>query len=688
MPSQPSYSAPSQPGYSATPKRTRFALRLALILLASACLAACAPDDACAPEPAANPLPVSFCATVSDSPALSQLLRLNQRSASAKGEVPEGRRGLSQDGSNSAASETSSPLRGTPPLACADRWFRRESLNTSATTRTASGGDQWLATDRIGIIMATAGSSLIKGSGVLPGGDNAKYAPAGISTDDRSTATFAPADPGAGPMYYPATGNVDFYAYYPYTPKGDVVGQLDENYNFKIDLSDQSDPAAIDVLCAQVEGVTRSAAPVHLPFHHMFAKVTLCITAGAGISHADVAALTAGDVKMEILHDVLIIMNDDIAMANGEMKAVSPYREASAPQGVDAVFSCIVIRGSHEAVPVSIRVGATTYTATLPAGQWQSGMNYAYPLTIRRTGIEVGTPSVEAWTVNPHNDGTGQFTPVDLKDFVEIPAGTFIMGSPETEENRDYNEQQHEVTLTHSFRMAKYETTNAQYAAFLNAIGVGSDGKCPDNGSYPAARHPGQVLVMDCTKEDAPYYRSKYGVTWDAAGNRWKPMDGYADCPANFVTWYGADEYARRLGASLPTEAQWEYACRAGTTTAYSFGNDGDGLGDYGWYGSNSGVGGDRFLKPHPIGTKKPNNWGLYDMHGNAMEWCLDSWDGDYSADPAIDPVSPFPDTQLGKRVRRGGSYGSPVNYCRSACRDSQIPGDAGSYNGFRIVFN
>ncbi len=633
---EPRYSALPQPSYSATPKRMRFALRLALILLTSACLSACATDDAISPDADANPLPVSFCATV-------------------------------QSGSDQAVPATMQS--GSTP-----------------TTRTASGGDQWLATDRIGIIMARAGGSLTEGSGVLPGGDNAPYAPAGISTDDadRSTATFAPADPGAGPMYYPATGLVDFYAYYPYTPKGDVVGQLDENYNFKIDLTDQSDPAAIDVLCAQVEGVTRSAAPVHLPFHHMFAKVTLCVTAGAGISHADVAALTAGDVKMEILHDVLIIMNDDIAMANGEMKAVSPYREASAPQGVDAVFSCIVIRGNHEAVPVSIRVGATAYTATLPAGQWQSGTNHVYPLTIRRTGIEVGAPSVETWTVNPHNDGTGNFSPVDLKDFVEIPAGTFIMGSPETEENRNYNEEQHEVTLTHGFRMAKYETTNAQYAAFLNAIGVGSDGKCPAAGSYPAARHPGEVLVLDCTKENNG--RRPYGLTWDAAGSQWKPMNGYADCPAIYVTWYGADEYARRLGASLPTEAQWEYACRAGTTTAFTGGDDEDGLRDYGWYTSNSGDDGD--YKPQPVGTKKPNKWGLYDMHGNALEWCLDSWGGGYSADPAIDPVSPFPDTQLGSRVRRGGSYGSPGNYCRSARRDSQIPGDAGYYNGFRIVFN
>ena len=659
----------------------RRATRVALALVTGAALlCSCTQEDAPpAPDDAAR-LPVTFCATVSDSPALPQLLRL-------KGEVPEGRRGLSQDGSNSTASETPSPLRGTPPLACADRWFRRESLNTSATTRTASGGDTWLSTDRIGIIMAEAGSRIGgNDSGVLPGGDNAPYAPAGISTDarGRSTATFAPADPGAGPMYYPATGRVDFYAYYPYAPKGDVVGQLDENYNFKIDLSDQSDPAAIDVLCAQVEGVTRSAAPVHLPFHHMFAKVTLCVTAGAGISHADVAALTAGDVKMEILHDVLIIMNDDMAMANGEMKAVSPHLEPTAPPGTDVAFSCIVIHGNHEAVPVSIRVGATAYTATLPAGQWQPGTNYVYPLTIRRTGITVGAPSVEAWTVNPHHDGTGQFTPVDLSDFVEIPAGTFIMGSPETEKDHHYNEQQHEVTLTHGFRMAKYETTNAQYAAFLNAIGVGEDGKCPAAGSYPAARHPGMVLVMDCTKEDNG--RRPYGLTWDVAAGQWKPMDGYADYPAIYVTWYGADEYARRLGASLPTEAQWEYACRAGTTTAYVGGDDEDGLDDYGWYASNSGDGGD--YKPHPVGTKKPNKWGLYDMHGNALEWCLDSWNGDYSADPAIDPVSPFPPAGYSHRMRRGGAYGGSADYCRSARRDSQIPGDGGYFNGFRIVFN
>lgn len=126
----------------------------------------------------------------------------------------------------------------------------------------------------------------------------------------------------------------------------------------------------------------------------------------------------------------------------------------------------------------------------------------------------------------------------------------------------------------------------------------------------------------------------------------------------------------------LPTEAEWEYACRAGATTDYSFGNSDAELGDYGWYDENSGG------KTHPVGKKKPNAWGLYDMHGNVWEWCQD-WHGDYPSGSVTDPTGPVSGS---RRVYRGGSWLNVAWFCRSADRDGDAPANRSHYLGFRVL--
>jgi formylglycine-generating enzyme required for sulfatase activity len=126
----------------------------------------------------------------------------------------------------------------------------------------------------------------------------------------------------------------------------------------------------------------------------------------------------------------------------------------------------------------------------------------------------------------------------------------------------------------------------------------------------------------------------------------------------------------------LPTEAQWEYACRAGSTTRYCFGDDDSELGEYAWYAANSGN------TTHPVGEKKPNAWGLYDMHGNVWEWCQDWYDsGYYAKSPTDDPTGAATGSD---RVYRGGSWGNPAGLCRSADRLGSGPGGRGSFLGFR----
>ncbi len=219
-------------------------------------------------------------------------------------------------------------------------------------------------------------------------------------------------------------------------------------------------------------------------------------------------------------------------------------------------------------------------------------------------------------------------------EFVYIPPGTYLMGSPKGEAGRGGYERQHAVTLTRWFYMQTTEVTQGQWQAVM--------------GSNPS-------------------YFKECG----------------ADCPANYVSWNDVQDFIEELNVRngdyhyrLPTEAEWEYACRAGTTTAFSFGNIVEELPRYAWYGANSQK------QTHPVGRKKPNPWVLYDMHGNVWEWCQD-WHGGYPHDKAADPPGP---SRGSSRVIRGGSWDDPAGYCRAAFRSWYAPDFRGRRVGFRLV--
>lgn len=183
-------------------------------------------------------------------------------------------------------------------------------------------------------------------------------------------------------------------------------------------------------------------------------------------------------------------------------------------------------------------------------------------------------------------------------------------------------------------------------------------------------------MIFDASS-NAQSVREDWGINWDESDSKWKPAPGYENHPAIWVTWYGAYEYAVWAGGALPTEAQWEYACRAGTTTSYYFGDDSNDMDDYGWAYENSGG------CTHKVGQKLPNAYGLYDMHGNAEEWVYD-WYEKYSGDDATDPAGPASGTQ---RVLRGGVYNFYARDCKSAYRDLKEPHHGWDYYGFRVVF-
>jgi len=162
-----------------------------------------------------------------------------------------------------------------------------------------------------------------------------------------------------------------------------------------------------------------------------------------------------------------------------------------------------------------------------------------------------------------------------------------------------------------------------------------------------------------------------------------------ADNPAVYVSWDDAVEFCRKLsqqegmGYRLPTEAEWEYACRAGTTTRFSFGDSDLPLGDYAWFDSNADRVGQDYA--HPVGQKKPNPWGLYDMHGNVFEWCSDYYHEKYYADsPTVDPCGP---SFGSSHSVRGGSWDNGQSYSRSSHR-SDYPVNRGLLVGFRVISN
>ncbi|MCY2931807.1 MAG: formylglycine-generating enzyme family protein [Planctomycetota bacterium] len=216
-----------------------------------------------------------------------------------------------------------------------------------------------------------------------------------------------------------------------------------------------------------------------------------------------------------------------------------------------------------------------------------------------------------------------------------IRAGTFTMGSPEDEADRRTDEgPPHAVTISKPFCMGMYEVTQEQYEAVTG-------------------RNPS---------------------TFKGKQN-----------PVENVSWDDAVEFCKKLSQKtgktvrLPTEAQWEYACRAGSKTAFSYGDDADyrNLGDYAWNAGNSGG------SPHPVGGKKPNAWGLYDMHGNVWEWCADWYAESYVNPGALDPQGPGAGTG---RVLRGGGWIYHAPRCRSAHRDWGAPDLRDSSDGFRVI--
>ncbi|MHC6204670.1 SUMF1/EgtB/PvdO family nonheme iron enzyme [Breznakiellaceae bacterium SP9] len=280
---------------------------------------------------------------------------------------------------------------------------------------------------------------------------------------------------------------------------------------------------------------------------------------------------------------------------------------------------------SGTSMNVSGMASASTYYFWVTAVQNGQESGKSPVLTIRTAAVPVNPPSA---------------------DMVRIPAGTFTMGSPANEAGRWDQDPQHSVSISKAFFMSKYEVTQREW---VNVMGSNPSNFKGDN--LPVERVSWFDVIDYCNKRSVKegltqaYTRNGDTVTWNRNAN----------------------------GYRLPTEAEWEYACRAGTTTPYSSGSSVD---TAGWHSDNSGK------KTHPVGTKQANAWGLYDMHGNVLEWCWD-WHGAYSSGSQTDPMGAASGSL---RVFRGGGWGSSAAGLRSAYRYGYPPSDRDGDLGFRVV--
>ncbi len=355
--------------------------------------------------------------------------------------------------------------------------------------------------------------------------------------------------------------------------------------------------------------------------------ITLTVTDRDGATDSDSISVTVGASNQSPKANITA-PSDNSSYAYGDI--VSFKGVSTDPEDSDLPASTFVWESSIDGL---IETGSKEFSTN-----FLSEGSHTITLTVTDSdgATDSATLSVTIMRAMPDGDMTNSIG----MTFNYIEPGTFMMGSPEDESGRWSRETQHQVTLTQEYYMQTTEVTQGQWKAVM--------------GSNPSS-------FSDCGD----------------------------DCPVENVSWNDAQDFIDALNSMdqetyrLPTEAEWEYAARAGSTTAFANGQimeTGSGydpvLDSIGWYTYNSDS------STHPVAQKDPNAWGLYDMHGNVYEWVSD-WYGTYPSSAVTDPTGPASSTY---RVVRGGSWSHGARLCRSAYRYSFSPGFRNRNYGFRLV--
>ncbi len=379
-------------------------------------------------------------------------------------------------------------------------------------------------------------------------------------------------------------------------------------------------------------------------------------------AESEVQALVDAEADALYLAAENAFLAGDLTTAKSKCEALLETSKADAARNLLKRINDKIAETSRPSQPVTAQNAGTSDSpspSSVRAPRWKDGVGYvaadeyesdepssgggALDSQRRYAGGSTGGTSTRpssssgGWSGN-YAAGTSRSLQIkgETYDFRYCPAGTFTMGSPESEPDRLPLETQHEVTLTRGFWMLETEVTQAMWESVTGKNPVSID-------SYKGPKKP------------------VGNVTWDDCQDFIEKLNSGGYAPSGF-------EFR------LPTEAEWEYACRAGTTGPYA----GSSLDSLGWYEDNSD--GDN----HDVAQKKPNAWGLYDMHGNVWEWCADWFDFDtYDVASQTDPTGP---SSGSFRVLRGGSWGIEARNCRSAHRYGNDPTIRDILSGFRLV--
>lgn len=459
-------------------------------------------------------------------------------------------------------------------------------------------------------------------------------------------------------IYYPQTGNIDLIGYAPYK-----AGIID---TYKVDVSDQTDQNAIDLIYSNSsKNINKSTNAVPLTFSHQLSKIKFNIQLIDGNS----SLLESSKISLNGFYN-----KADFDLVSG---AFTNQTVSSQPILLNTARAGIIIPNNGLANrKIEFSFNNDIWTYELPDSEiFEAGKQYEYTISINKKSVIIQLSNIVSWANNSSISQTETVNTLPL-EYVYIPSGTFQMGAPDTADiHVTVAKPQHWVKITKGFYMSKNEITVAQYAEFLNALGVVRTG----NMNYDPINHEinGETITLfKIGSANSPIYEN----------NRWKAYSGHENHPVTHVSKDGALAYAKWAGGTLPTEAQWEYAYRAGTNTKFFNGNLASEFRPYAWFFNL-----DMSSSIQPVGLKKPNPWGLHDIAGNVNEWVLDQfqtksmYSGNTEQTPEIDPVKKGTPNFV---MCRGGDSFSSGNNSSAYMRYFISPSEMSNFIGFRIVIN
>lgn len=542
--------------------------------------------------------------------------------------------------------------------------------NISAPITRAT-GTSWELNDEVGIFMLKSGGTLATTADVLA--VNKQYQVTGNSQPIDDAKDNLKPKSEAEAIYLQPGVPFDFVAYYPWK----ATASLTDGTKYPVSLANQvAGSAPHDLLYATASRTNVKSNAISMVFGHKLTNITIQVVRGKGVNAAAYLA------KQAVLKGMPTVASFDLSDGTtlSDIGTVADITSSRA-DAAGNLFELIVIPqtvGTYKSRMISFTGLGKDYLWSIPDGfTFESGKRYTYRFTITEGGLELaGDVIIEPWTaIDLSSSGSWTGGVADILDIetVDIQPGTFMMGDVDIAVTSPV----HQVTLTKGFKMSKYQITTSQYCEFLNIIGAEGEVCKTDATLFSVYGADGKEWIRSSNGTN-----SDWGIHWD--GIKWVPASGFENHPITSVSISGATAFCDFVKGSLPTEAQWEYACRAGTTTKYYFGTNDAEVANHAWYdGNNTPVG------PKAVGQKQSNPWGLYDMYGNIWEWTLDLYNSDYYTEaPVVDPINTDIATPIADaHTVRGGSYSRPISSTTSAYRGYDSRDRVRPDFGFRPIF-